>query len=141
MFWPKFYPRLSILLHRYICHICDIMKLCFWCRKISDENSFLHFLTWDPGLPSDCQYIQLYIMIQCSKHTITTSEDKIIIIIMMIFRRHSVPMICHSSLAVPSSSTLAPSSYSLNIITGGISSTSIINFIQIDGEKEEKILW
>ena len=27
-------------------------------------------------------------------------------------------MICHSSLAVPSSSTLTPSSYSLNIITG-----------------------
>jgi len=37
---------------------------------------------------------------------------------MVAIRRHSVPMICHSSLAVPSSSTLtAPSSYSLNIIT------------------------
>ena len=37
---------------------------------------------------------------------------------MVIARRHSVPMICHTSLAVPSSSTITPSSYSLNIITG-----------------------
>ena len=42
----------------------------------------------------------------------------IIRIMVMMIRRHSVPMICHSSLTVPSSSTLAPSSYSLNIITG-----------------------
>ena len=46
-----------------------------------------------------------------------------ILTILTTTRRHSVPMICHSSLAVPSSSTLAPSSYSLNIITGFLSLT------------------
>ena len=43
-------------------------------------------------------------------------------------------MICHSSLAVPSSSTLTPSSYSLNIITGEYiasyqSTSKSINFV------------
>ena len=26
---PRFYPRPPKKLHRYICHICDIMQLCF----------------------------------------------------------------------------------------------------------------
>jgi len=44
---------------------------------------------------------------------------------MVAIRRHSVPMICHTSLAVPSSSTITPSSYSLNIITAAELSRSV----------------
>ena len=57
-------------------------------------------------------------MVHATMFIITHTNMFTMVMMKTITRRHSVPMICHSSLAVPSSSTLTPSSYSLNIITG-----------------------
>ena len=73
-------------------------------------------------------------MVHTNMFIITHTNIFTMVMMKTITRRHSVPMICHSSLAVPSSSTLTPSSYSLNIITGEYiasyqSTSKSINFV------------
>ena len=42
-FTSTFYPNLSIFLHRYICHICDILQLwkCLSDKSLLESNLFL----------------------------------------------------------------------------------------------------
>ena len=40
---PRFYPRPPKNLHRYICHICDIMQLCSW--FVQSPSVLLYFTT------------------------------------------------------------------------------------------------
>ena len=37
-----FYPNLPIFLHRYICHICDILQL--WCRRLIEKLRYMYVI-------------------------------------------------------------------------------------------------
>ena len=52
---PRFYPKPQKNLHRYICHICDIMQLCSWRLSVG---------SWRVSVPGG--YIVLGVLLSCS---------------------------------------------------------------------------